>query len=174
MLKQSKGTRWSWWWHSTRFTSFLLLALLLAFSQHTTSTAIIDLCAPLESPKDIVCNPKVFWSTSNRRHYREKHGRWGRVLARLQCRPTLPPIPSILLTSIQWVNNKLDKVHCCTSSQQDMRDWCVFCNTESWLTLIIPDRAIQPDSFSVCWLDRFCGMTDKVKGGGAWFLVNKF
>ncbi len=117
-------------------------------------------------------NLDVSWNTGYRRQHRGKQGRRGGLLVRLRRHPTQPPIPSILLANMQSISNKLDELHCRINTQQDMRSCCVFCFSETWLTLDTPDSAIQPERFSVHRLDRSYEATGKAKGGGVCFLVN--
>ncbi len=108
---------------------------------------------------------------SHGQHTRKRGSRGG-LLARLRRRPTRPPVPSILLANVQSISNKLDELHCCINSQRDMRECCVLCFSETWLTSDTPDTAVQPDSFSLHRLDRHAETTGKAKGGGVCLLVN--
>eukprot|EP00061_Rhincodon_typus_P006653 g27516.t1 len=55
--------------------------------------------------------------------------------------------------------------------QRELRDCCVLCFTETWLTPVIPDCALQADRFSIHHMEDTASL-DKVKGEGTCFLIN--
>ncbi len=109
----------------------------------------------------------------NRRR-RKKH-RWRRagIRNRLRERAHSPPLPSILLANVQFLENKMDDLRARTSFQWDIRDRNILCLTETWLTPSVPDTAVRPsDNFSVLRMDR-TAEAGKTKGGGVCFMINK-
>ncbi len=65
------------------------------------------------------------------------------VLIRLRCRAFRPPLPTILLANVQSLDNKLCELRARISYQQETRDCCVICLTETWMSAIVPDSAIE-------------------------------
>ncbi len=91
---------------------------------------------------------------------------WGKGL-------TSPPLPSILLTNVQSLENKIDDLRARISFQRDIRDCKILCLTETWLTPSVLDTAITPyDNFSVLRMDR-TAEAGKTKSGGVCFMINK-
>ncbi len=83
-----------------------------------------------------------------------------------------PPLPNILLTNVQSLENKMYDLRASISFQWDTRDW-ILCLTETWLTTSVPDTAVtQTDNFSVLRIDR-TAEASKTKGGGVGFMINK-
>ncbi len=62
---------------------------------------------------------------------------------RLRKRAHSPPLPSILLTNVQSLENKMDDLRARISFQRDIRDCNIFCLTETWLTTSVPDTAVN-------------------------------
>ncbi len=105
---------------------------------------------------------------------RKKHsGRRAGIRNRLRERAHSPPLPSILLTNVQSLENKMDDLRARISFQWDIRDCNILCLTETWLTPSVPDTAVRPsDTFSVLRMDR-TAEAGKTKGGGVCFMINK-
>ncbi len=92
---------------------------------------------------------------------------------RLRKRAHSPPLPSILLTNVQSLENKMDDFRARISFQRDIRDCNILCLTETWLTTSVPDTAVTPsDNFSVLRMDK-TAETGKTKGEGLCFMINK-
>ncbi len=100
--------------------------------------------------------------------------RWKRasVLVRLGCCPLWHPLPTILLANIQSLDNKLCELRAHISYQRETRDCCVICFTETWMSALVPDSAIELTGFSVHRSDRAKELTGKSRGGGVCFYIN--
>ncbi|KAK0153976.1 hypothetical protein N1851_003943 [Merluccius polli] len=85
---------------------------------------------------------------------RQKRGKCGGIQARLAANPHKPALPSIVLANVRSLDNKLDELHLLRSSQQTVRECCVFVFTETWLNNNIPDSAIQLDRLTCYRADR--------------------
>ncbi len=86
------------------------------------------------------------------------------VLIRLRCRAFRPPLPTILLANVQSLDNKLCELQARISYQRETRDCCVICLTETWMSAMVPDSAIELMGFSVHRSDS--------RGGGLCFYIN--
>ncbi len=83
-----------------------------------------------------------------------------------------PPLPTILLANVQSLDNKLCELRARISYQRETRDCCVICLTETWMSTMVPDSAIELTGFSVHHSDRTKELTGKSRGGGVCFYIN--
>ncbi len=118
---------------------------------------------------DTASEPFVWVAKSRRRRRRRKRGKRAGVLVRLRRRAFRPPLPTILLANIQSLDNKLCELRARISYQRETRDCCVICLTETWMSAIVPDSAIELTGFSVHRSDRTKELTGKSRGGGVCF-----
>ncbi len=102
----------------------------------------------------------------------EKRGKRAGVLVRLRRRPLRPPLPTILLANVQSLDNKLCELWAHISYQRETRDCCIICLTETWMTSVVPDSAIELTGLSVHRSDRTKELTGKSRGGGVCFFIN--
>ncbi len=58
------------------------------------------------------------------------------------------------------------------SYQRETSDYCVICLTETWMSAMVPDSAIELTGFSVHRSDRTKELTGKSRGGGVCFYIN--
>ncbi len=125
-------------------------------------------------PLDILRSTEVNKGRLNNTRRRKKHrGKRAGIRNRLRVRAHSPPLPSILLTNVQSLENKMDDLRARISFQRDIRDCNILCLTETWLTPTVPDTAVTPsDNFYVLWMDR-TAEAGKNKGGGVCFFINK-
>ncbi len=65
------------------------------------------------------------------------------ICNRLRKRAHSPPLPSILLTNVQSLENKMDDLRARISFQRDIRDCNILCLTETWLMTSVPDTAVN-------------------------------
>ncbi|XP_072359770.1 uncharacterized protein [Scyliorhinus torazame] len=100
-----------------------------------------------------------------------KRGKRGGLQVRLKQHGFKSPLPSIFLANIQDIESKMDELKTRLTSQREVRDCCVLCFTETWLTPASQDCAIQPDGFSLHRMDRTAS-SGKTEGGGVCFLIN--
>ncbi len=82
------------------------------------------------------------------------------------------PLPTILLANVQSLDNKLCELRARISYQRETRDCCVICLTETWMSAMVPDSAIELTGFSVYRSDRTKELTGKSRGGGVCFYIN--
>ncbi len=121
---------------------------------------------------DTASEPFVWVAKARRRRRRRKRGKRAGVLIRLRRRAFRPPLPTILLANVQSLDNKLCELRARISYQRETRDCCVICLTETWMSAIVPDSAIELTGFSVHRSDRTEDLTGKSRGGGVCFYIN--
>ncbi len=113
------------------------------------------------------------WNARPRRKKRSrKRGKRAGVLVRLRRRAFRPPLPTILLANVQSLDNKLCELRARISYQRETRECCVICLTETWMSAMVPDSAIELAGFSVHRSDRTKELTGKSRGGGVCFYIN--
>ena len=87
-------------------------------------------------------------------------------------------LPSIFLTNLRSLSNKLDELHCLINTYRDCRDRSAYFITETWLNPGMPDSAIQtqtpPPPITLYRSHRDFDVVGKKKGGDVCFLVNDF
>ncbi len=147
---------------------------LLDIGQRYTNLIKDTLSTDPAWPLEILRNNELNNDHLNNRRRRKKHrGRRAGIRNRLRKRAHSPPLPSILLANVQSLENKMDDLRARISFQRDIRDWNIFCLTETWLTPTVPDTAVTPsDNFSVLRMDR-TAEARKTKGGGVCFMINR-
>ncbi len=147
---------------------------LLDIGQRYTNLIKDTLSTDPAWPLEILRNNELNNDHLNNRRRRKKHrGRRAGIRNRLRKRAHSPPLPSILLANVQSLENKMDDLRARISFQRDIRDWNIFCLTETWLTPTVPDTAVTPsDKFSVLRMDR-TAEARKTKGGGVCFMINR-
>ncbi len=68
--------------------------------------------------------------------------------------------------------DKLCELRARISYQRETRDCFVICLTETWMSAMVPDSAIELTGFSVHRSDRAKELTGKSRGGGVCFYIN--
>ncbi len=121
---------------------------------------------------DTASDPFVWVVQSRKRRRRRKRGKRAGVLVRLRHRAFRHPLPTILLANVQSLDNKLCELRARISYQRETRDCCVICLTETWMSAMVPDSAIELTGFSVHRSDRTEELTGKSRGGGVCFYFN--
>ncbi len=142
-----------------RVTSAMIMydkRTLLDIGQRYTNLIQDTLSTDPAWPLEILRNTELNNDHLNNPRRRKKH--WGRragIRNRLRKRAH-SPLPSILLTNVQSLENKMDDLRARISFQWDIRDCNILCLTETWLTPTVPDTAVTPaaDNFSVLRMDR--------------------
>ncbi len=119
---------------------------------------------------DTASEPFV-WAARLRKR-RRKRGKRAGVIIRLRRRAFRPPLPTILLANVQSLDNKLCELRARISYQRETRDCCVICLTETWMSAMVPDSAIELTGFSVHRSDRMKELTGKSRGGSVCFYIN--
>ncbi len=139
----------------TSITSAMIIydkRTLLDIGNHYTNLLQDTLSTNPTWPLEILRDTENKGHLNNPRRCKFKKHRRKRVgnRNRLRERAHSPPLPSILLTNVQSLENKMDDLRARISSQWDIRDCNILCLTETWLTPSVPDTAVMPsDTFSV-------------------------
>ena len=102
---------------------------------------------------------------------RRKRGKRGGLQRRLRRRKYKIPLPTIMLSNVQSLGNKLDELRHLALKDRNYRDCCVTCLTETWLCPNVPDSAIELPGFRCMRSDRTKN-SGKSKGGGICIYVN--
>ncbi|KAI4893871.1 hypothetical protein NFI96_021222, partial [Prochilodus magdalenae] len=103
---------------------------------------------------------------------RLKRGKRAGVLARLRANADRPPIPSLFLSNVRSLDNKLDLLRLRMSVSDEMRNCAVICLTETWLNDSMPDSAFQLAGRQLFRADRN-QLSGKARGGGLCVYINK-
>ncbi len=141
-----------------------------------TTEKLQGLCLLLKPDPETAASPTDATRTKRRRRRCErgqKRGKRGGIRARLRANPTSPAIPSLMLSNVRSLENKLDLIQLSRSTQHETRDCCVFVFTETWLNDNIPDSAIQLHGLTCCRADRDSSLSGKTRGGGLCMYINK-
>ncbi|XP_059823598.1 uncharacterized protein LOC132392949 isoform X2 [Hypanus sabinus] len=97
-------------------------------------------------------------------------GGGGKFEARLKRRGMRLSLPGILLANMQLLENKIENLRTRLMHQREMRDCCVLCLNEAWLSPSTLDTAIRPEGFSIYRMDQTADL-EKAKGGGVCFMI---
>lgn len=132
-----------------------------------TTEKLQGLCFLLKSDPETANSPTDATHTKQQRKWCErgqKCSRWGGTRAWLSAKPTRPAIPTLMLSNVHLLENKLDLLQLSWSTQHETRDCCVFVFTETWLNDNIQDSAIQLHKLTLYQADRdseLCGYINK-------------
>ncbi|KAI4876114.1 hypothetical protein NFI96_026138 [Prochilodus magdalenae] len=102
----------------------------------------------------------------------QKRGKRAGVRTRLTSKPARAALPSILLSNVSTLENKLDCIRLQRTTRRESRDCCVFVVTETWLSDRVPDAAIQLDGLASFRADRDSALCGKTCGGGLCVYIN--
>ncbi len=94
------------------------------------------LCLLLKPDLETAASPTGATRTRQRRKRCErgrKRGKRGGIRARLRANPTRPALPTLMLSNVRSLENKLELIQLSRSTQHEARDCCVFVFTETWL-----------------------------------------
>ena len=103
-----------------------------------TRSCTFDLSIPLH--EDILLS-NDHWSS---RHYDRpprKRGKRAGALVKFRRRTTRPPLPAIVLSNVQSINNKTDEFQFVMTHKREFSEASAVCLTETWL---VPDTPIAP------------------------------
>ena len=110
---------------------------------------------------------------------RRKRGGRGRTRRKLKdmtlndCRK-LPPLPTVLLSNLQSIHNKLDELESWVKLMPKGRETCLLAFTETWLGESDWDEELSLSGFgSPFRLDRSADIANKRHGGGVCFYIDK-
>ncbi|KAI3364045.1 hypothetical protein L3Q82_010877 [Scortum barcoo] len=98
-------------------------------------------------------------------HGKQKRGKQGGLLARLKANAGRPPIPSLFLSNVRSLDNKLDLLRLRLGVSREMRNCAVLCLTETWLNDNMPDPAFQIDGRLLFRADRQSGKISQADCG---------
>lgn len=104
---------------------------------------------------------------------KQRRGKRAGIHARIKANPSRPAAPSLLLSDVRSLDNKLDELCLLRDTHSDWRDCCVLALTETWLHDNIPDAAIQLEGMSSFRADRVAASSGKSRGGGLCIYINK-
>lgn len=89
---------------------------------------------------------------------------------RLDSRRKLPPLPSVLLSNVQSIRNKIDELETHAKFKREGKGTCVLAFTETWLGDTDQDSDLILTGFgSPIRMDRSPEITGKSRGGGVCF-----
>ncbi len=91
--------------------------------------------------------PFVWATQPRRRKYRRKRGKRAGIFVKPRCSSFQPSLPTILLANVQSLDNKLCELRARIFYQRETRDCCVICLTETWMSAMVPDSAIELTGF---------------------------
>ncbi len=141
-----------------------------------TSEKLQGLCLLLKPDLETAASPTDGTSTRRRRKRCErgrKRGKRGGIRARLRANPRRPALPTLMLSNVRSLENKLNLIQLSRSKQHEARDCCVFVFTETWLNDNIPDSAIQLNRLTCYRADRDTTLSGKSRDGGLCVYINK-
>ena len=101
-----------------------------------------------------------------------KRGKRGGIRNRLKKRGYRIPLPSVVLSNVQSLNNKLIELHSKTEYLSEFRFSSAICLTETWLNDSTPSSTITPQGFTLIRADRDPVLSNKQTGGGCCILIN--
>lgn len=82
-----------------------------------------------------------------------------------------PILPSIIMGNVRSLTHKMDELAVLTRHQPEYRESSLLLFTETWLTGLTLDMAVELDGFTLLRADR-CKESGKRKGGGLAVFVN--
>ncbi len=100
-----------------------------------------------------------------------KRGRRGGIRSRIRKRPFKPPLPSIILSNVRSLRNKMDLLHARCRLERAFRDICIIALSETWLDQSVSDVEVSLDNFTIIRADR-TEQSGKTRGGGVCLYIN--
>ncbi|KAK3549100.1 hypothetical protein QTP70_031895 [Hemibagrus guttatus] len=97
---------------------------------------------------------------------KQKRGKRASVRARLKINPSRPALPSIILSNVCSLDNKLDYIQLQKTTRPEYRDCCLFVFTETWPSDKVPDAAIQLDGLTMFLADRNAALCGRLQTNG--------
>ncbi|XP_058010955.1 uncharacterized protein LOC131184050 [Ahaetulla prasina] len=117
--------------------------------------------------------PMEPWITKkNKRRKRRKRGKRAGILNRLRSR-IKTPLPSIFLTNIRSLANKMDEILLLNKYYSDFRNSAVLCFSETWLNESIENSSLNIPGFQIERSDRIPETSGKKKGGGLCLYISR-
>lgn len=101
-----------------------------------------------------------------------KCGTQAGISAKLKANTYRPAIPSILLSNIHSLENKMDYLSLDLTTQNKASDCCTLIFTETWLNFVIHNSMISMDGLTTFFADRSYDLSSKSWGGGVCIYIN--
>jgi ribosome assembly protein 1 len=101
-----------------------------------------------------------------------KRGSKGGALHRLRKRFSRPPLPSVVLSNVQSLPNKLDELRVLCRFDSVYREACLLGLSETWLNDDVDNDVVSINGFSILRSDRTRTESGKNGGGGVCLYVN--
>ncbi|KAG1941504.1 hypothetical protein F2P79_015936 [Pimephales promelas] len=76
-----------------------------------------------------------------------KMGEGGGVCWRLRKRPFKPPLPSIILSNVRSLRNKMDILHAKCLAERTFKEAGIITLTETWLDEAVPDSEVDLENY---------------------------
>lgn len=80
-----------------------------------------------------------------------KRGKRGGTRCRVRKRPFKPPLPTILMSNVRSLRNKMDLLH---ARCHIFRDICIIALSKTWLKESVSDAEVSLDNFTIIRSDR--------------------
>lgn len=94
------------------------------------------------------------------------------ITHRLKRNPHKTALPSILLSNVRSLENKMDYLKLDLTTHRNVRECNAIILTETWLHNNVPDSVIKLDGFTTFRADRNHASTGKSRGGGVCIYIN--
>ena len=101
-----------------------------------------------------------------------RRGKRGGIRQRVRNRGHRPPLPTITLSNVRSIVNKMDELRANVNYDHEYRNSSLICLTETWLHSDIHSNNIEIPGFVAMRADRSFENTNKTKGGGLCVFVN--
>lgn len=101
----------------------------------------------------------------------QKRGKRAGLLAKLKSRGGRPALPSLFLSNVRALENKVDLLKL-RLRQREMKNCCALILCETWLKDSVPDSALHLDGLLMFRADRN-HQSGKTRGGGLCIYINK-
>ena len=96
----------------------------------------------------------------------------GGVRQKVRLRKYKPALPTITMSNVRSIGNKIDEIREKVRYDNDFRISGLLCLTETWLNSATPTQAFGIPDFDMIRSDRVIAKTNKSKGGGLAMYVN--
>ncbi|KAK0135719.1 hypothetical protein N1851_028396 [Merluccius polli] len=100
-----------------------------------------------------------------------KRGKRGGIRSRVRRRPFRPPLPTIIMSNVRSLRNKMDLLHARCRFERAFRDICIIALSETWLEESVSDSEVSLDNFTIIRSDR-TRHSGKTRGGGVCLYIN--
>lgn len=94
-----------------------------------------------------------------------RRGKRGGIRLRLRNRGNKPPLPSMILSNVRSLRNKIEELRTLSRICYEYRESCLMAFTETWLHPDVPNSLVELEGFSLVQADRDV-TSGKTRGGG--------